>query len=289
MPRRPERGRLPRGRTRASFASNQRRREDRRAVVILAASLAAVIAAGAYAYVNRPPELDPETGCIAGRLIPEAHTVVLVDQTDSLSARQIDYAKTLILLEYERLQPGGKLTVRPLDADPESTAREFSRCRVRRGSEVSAIIANPDLVEASFRRTVGDALNAYLDSLADVSTAPASPIAEAITSVAEARDFGSNVDDRRLVILSDMAQHSGEADQYAAPGDYALDGRALDLLPRNFRGVEVRVHYVRRPELNRLQTANHQAFWQGWFEEAGARAEIGWGLQLAQEPEDGLD
>ncbi len=258
-------------------------------MVIIAMSLAAVMAAGAYAYVNRPPQLDPDTGCIAGRLIPEAHTVVLIDQTDSLSPRQIDYAKTLILLEYERLEPGAQLTVRPLDADPESTAREFSRCRVRRGSEVNAVIANPDLVERSFRRTVGDALNTYLDGLADVRTAPASPIAETLNTVADARDFGPNVRERRLVILSDMAQHSAEVDQYATPGDYALDGRAMDLLPRNLRDVTVRVHYVRRPELSRVQTANHQAFWQGWFAEAGADAEIGWGLQLAQEPEDGLE
>jgi len=289
MPRRPERRRAPAARTRAAFASNQRRREDRRAVVIIAASLAAVVAAGAYAYVNRPPQLDPETGCVAGRLVPESHTVVLVDQTDRLSPRQIDYAKTLILLEYERLSPGDQLTVRPLDADPDSTTREFSRCRVRRGSEVSAVIANPDLVEASFRRTVGDALNDYLDGLAEVDTAPASPIVETLNTVAEARDFGPNVRERRLVLVSDMAQHSREIDQYASPGSYALDGRALDLLPRNLQGVTVRVHYVRRPELNRLQTANHQAFWQGWFEEAGADAEIGWGLQLAQEPEDGLE
>ena len=289
MARKPERRGAPRARTRASFASNQRRREDRRAILIIVLSLAAVIAAGAYAYVNRPPELDPETGCIAGRLVPESHTVVLIDQTDSLSRRQIDYAKTLILLEYERLEPGAQLTVRPLDADPDSTEREFSRCRVRRGSEVNSVIANPDLVEASFRRTVGDALNNYLEGLAEIGTASASPIAETLNTVADARDFGPNVDERRLVIVSDMAQHSGDVDQYATPGAYALEGRAMDLLPRNLRGVVVRVHYVRRPELNRLHTANHHAFWQGWFEEAGADAEIGWGLQLAQEPEDGIE
>lgn len=298
MPRRPERRRAAPGgsgaasrggRTRASFATNQRRREDRRAIIILVTSLAAVMAAGAYAFVNRPAELDPETGCIAGRLTPESHTVILVDQTDSLTARQIDYAKTLILLEYERLAPGDQLTVRPLDADPDSTAREFSRCRVRRGSEVNAAIANPDLVEQSFRRTVGDALNTYLDGLAKVDTASASPIAETLNTVAEARDFGPNVAERRLVMVSDMAQHSPAVDQYATPGAYDLDGRALDLLPRNLRGVQVRVHYVRRPELNRLQTANHQAFWQDWFERAGAQAEIGWGLQLAQEPSDGVE
>lgn len=287
MPRRPERRRAPGGRSR--FLGAQRRREDRRAIAILVMSFAAVAAAGALAYVNRPHELDPESGCLAGQLIPDTHTVVLVDQTDSLSPRQIDYAKALILLEYERLEPGAKLTVRPLGADPDSVAREFSRCRVRRGSEVSAVTANPDQVEASFRRVVGAPLNSYLDGLASVDTAPASPIAETIDTVAEARDFGPSVEERRLVVLSDMAQHSGEIDQYAAPGDYRLSGRALDLLPRGLRGVAVRVHYVRRPELDRLQTAAHQAFWEGWFEEAGAQAEIGWGLQLAQEPGDGLE
>lgn len=280
MARRPRPGR---GRGGARPGANRKAQEDRKAVLILAFSLLAIGGAGALAWSSRTPALDPATGCPRGSLIPDIHTVVLVDQTDALSPRQIDYAKSLILLEYQRLPPGARLTVRPIDADPDSVARDFSRCRVRRGEEVSGLAANPDLVEAEFRRSVGDALNTYLDDLETQATAEASPIAETVDTVAESGDFGPNVGERRLVLLSDMAQHSARLDQYAAPGAYPLDAAARALLPRNFRGVEVRVHYLRRPALDQLQGPAHERFWRGWFTAAGADVQLGWGLQLAED------
>lgn len=258
--------------------------EDRRALLILGFSILAIGGAGTLAWMGRTPAVDAATGCPRGQLVPDVHTVVLVDQTDALSPRQIDYARSLILLEYQRLPVGGRLTVRPIDADPESTVRDFSRCRVRRGEEVAGVATNPDLIEAEFRRSVGDALNTYLEDLETQAEAESSPIAETVETVAESRDFGPNVEARRLVLLSDMAQNSPALDQYAAPGDYPVEP-ARALLPRNFRGVDVRVHYLRRPSLARLQGPAHERFWRSWFTAAGAQVQLGWGLQLAEDPE----
>lgn len=270
-------------RPRTRPVGGRKAREDRDALLIVAASVLALGGAGALAWFSRTPALEAATGCPRGQLTNEVHTVVLVDQTDALTPRQIDYAKSLILLEYQRLPVGARLTVRPIDADPDSTAHDFSRCRVRRGTEVSGVTANPDLIEAEFKRSVGDALNGYLDDLETQAAAEASPILETVGTVAEARDFGPNVDERRLVLLSDMAQNSDGVDQYAQPGAYPLDEAARALLPRNFGGVEVRVHYLRRPILSRLQGPAHERFWRDWFDAAGADAQLGWGLQLAED------
>ena len=276
----PRRGRPGRS---ARPGAARKAQEDRRALLILGFSLLAIGGAGALLWTGRTPELEAATGCPRGQLVPDVHTVVLVDQTDALSPRQIDYARSLILLEYQRLPVGARLTVRPIDADPDSTARDFSRCRVRRGEEVAGVATNPDLIEAEFRRSVGDALNTYLEDLETAGTAEASPILETVDTVAQSRDFGPNVEDRRLVLLSDMAQHSERVDQYAAPGAYPLDATARDLLPRNFRGVDVRVHYLERPSLARLQGPAHERFWRVWFTAAGADVQLGWGLQLAED------
>ncbi len=264
--------------------SARKAQEDRRALLILGFSVLAIVGAGGLAWFSRTPALDPETGCPRGQIVPEVHTVVLVDQTDALSPRQIDYARSLILLEYQRLPVGARLTVRPIDADPDSVARDFSRCRVRRGNEVAGVATNPDMVEAEFRRSVGDALNTYLEDLETQATAESSPIVETVETVAESRDFGANVEERRLILISDMAQNSDRLDQYATPGDYPLEA-ARPLLPRNFRDVDVRIHYLRRPALAELQGSSHERFWRGWFTAAGAKVQLGWGLQLAEAPE----
>jgi hypothetical protein len=265
--------------------ASRRTQEDRRALLILGFSLLAVGGAGYLLWSGQQPELNPATGCPRGQTLPEVHTVILVDQTDALSPRQIDYAKQLVLLEYQRLPAGGRLTVHPLDADPDSTGRDFSRCRVRRGDEVSGITENPDLIEAEFRRSVGGALESYLEGLEGAPTAEASPIMETVRNVAASADFGANVDERRLVLLSDMAQFSDRVDQYGAGGAYPLDATARALLPRSFRDVTVRVHYVERPSLSGLQGPAHERFWRSWFAAAGADTQLGWGLQLAEDVE----
>jgi hypothetical protein len=266
--------------------SERRRAEDRRAFVILGLTLLAIGAVGALLYASRTPAVDEATGCGRGDLTPPAHTVVLIDQTDRLTRTQINYVKVLIQSEYQRLSPQAKLTVRPISSDPDRGVREFARCRVRRGTEVSGVTNNPDMIEDAFRRIVGDALNDYLNDLEDAPTAEASPIVETVAAVADAADFGRNVRERRLVIVSDMAQHSPALNQYAEPGSYAVTPEVRQVFGRELEGVAVRIHYVRRPELARLQTRSHRDFWTDWFRSEGADVQLGWGLQMV-DPREG--
>ncbi len=231
--------------------------------------------------MNRSPPLDGETGCIAGQQVPPEHTVVLIDQTDPLNLHQIAYVKALILAEYQRLRPHGELTVRGVRADPDDAGGSFSRCRLQRGGEVSGVASNPDMIEAAFKRTVGDALNGYLNGLHDVPSAPRSPIIEAVDSAVDAPDFGPTVKGRRLVIVSDMAQNSRAVSEYDGPGS-GLDPSAAvrSELTRDLKGVAVRINYVRRPELAAIQTPAQRDFWRTWFTAQGANVKLGWGLQL---------
>ncbi len=272
----------PSGRKRRLRPGEARRRADtRRAVIILVLAVLAIVGVGAALYVSRAPNLDVATGCPVGQLVPPEHTVVLIDQTDPLTPRQIDYAKSVILAEYARLKPEGKLTIGAIRAEVGQDEHDFSRCRVRRGADVSDVTANPEMIEAQFRRTVGDALNDYLNSLRHVPTAPRSPIIETVDAALDAPDFGPTVKARRLAIISDMAQNSPEISEYRGAGS-GLDpsGGVRDELSRDMHGVAVRIHYVRRPALAAIQTPDQRAFWTDWFRRQGAEVKLGWGLQL---------
>ena len=260
----------------------RRRAQTRRAAVILGVSAAAVIGVGVLLALTREPPLDPQTGCIAGRPLPPEHTVVLVDQTDPLTSTQIAYAKALILAEYQRLAPHGELTVRGVRADPDDAAESFSRCRLRRGTEVMGVASNPDMIEAAFKRTVGDALERLSERPAGtVPSAPRSPIIEAVDSAMDAPDFAPTVHDRRLVILSDMAQNSSAISEYKGAGSGLDPSQAVrDAFTRDLKGVSVRIHYLRRPALEAIQTSAQRDFWRDWYVSQGANVKLGWGLQL---------
>jgi hypothetical protein len=289
MARRPERRRPGAGRSgpRRRPRSDRAGADNRRAYLILAASGVAVALIGIMLFFSQAPAINPQTGCRAGALTPDQHTVVLIDQTDALTPRQIAYVKTLILAEYARLHHGGELTIRAIDADPESADREFSRCRVRRGSEVLGVTSNPDLIEADFKRIVGDALNSYLNALRSVPTAPRSPILEAVDSALDAPDFGANVKARRLILVSDLAQNSERVSEYRGQGSgLRLDWPSQNDLARDMQGLVVRIHYVRRPALGTIQTPEQRGFWLDWFRRNGAEVKLGWGLQLVDPPDE---
>ena len=259
----------------------RRRKDTRRAVLILSLALAAVVGVGVLLFATRTPPTDPQTGCIVGQGVPHEHTVVLIDQTDPLTRGQVDYVKALILAEYDRLRPYGELSIRGIRADPDDAGESFARCRLRRGAEVLGVAANPDMIEAAFKRTVGDALNAYLEGLRHVPDAPRSPIMEAVDSVVDGADFGPTVARRRLVLVSDMAQNSAQVSEYHGAGS-GLDpsAEARETLTRDLHGLTLRIHYVRRPELAAIQTAAQRDFWRSWFAGQGANVKLGWGLQL---------
>ncbi len=171
--------------------------------------------------------------------------------------------------------------MRGVRADPDDAGDSFSRCRLRRGAEVLGVASNPDMIEATFKRTVGDALNSYLNALHDVPSAPRSPIIEAVDSAVDAPDFGQTTRTRRLVLVSDMAQNSRSVSEYQGQGS-GLDPSAAvrSELTRDLHGVSVRIHYVRRPEIAALQTPAQRDFWRAWFTGQGADVKLGWGLQL---------
>jgi len=272
---------VPKRKRRLRPGEVRRRAETRRAVIILAIAVLAIVGVGVALFLSRTPRLDVATGCPVGQRIPPEHTVVLIDQTDPLTPRQIDYAKSVILAEYDRLKPEGKLTISSIRADVGQDDHDFSRCRVRRGADVSDVTANPDMIEAQFRHTVGDALNDYLNSLRHVPTAPRSPIIETVDAALDAPDFGATVKARRLAIISDMAQNSQEVSEYKGPGSGLDPSPAVrDELSRDMHGVAVRIHYVRRPALAAIQTPAQRSFWTDWFRRQGAEVKLGWGLQL---------
>ncbi len=78
-----------------------------------------------------------------------------------------------------------------------------------------------------------------------------------------------------------MAQNSDLDSEYHGAGSgLTLSAHARDDLSRDMTGVVVRIHYVRRPTLEAIQTPEQRAFWTGWFRDQGASVKLGWGLQL---------
>jgi hypothetical protein len=258
------------------------RAQNRLGMILIGIGGAAVLAVGiGFAATYHPSDIDKTTGCPRGNQAPAAHTLILVDATDKLAGAQLRNARSVIQTEYMWLPMGGQLTVRSLTQDPE-IAKEIVICRLDDGSHASGWDKNPKAVKRQFDQTVGAKLRAFYTDLEAAPLQDASPIMETASATFDRPDFAPNVDARRLIIISDFAQHSGIASDYGR--GHRLDEHARDYLARDMSDVEMRLHYVSRPQLRDLQTATHRQFWEDYFNDMGAHAVLGSNLLIGEDP-----
>ncbi|HEX8302010.1 hypothetical protein [Sphingomonas sp.] len=258
-------------------------KKDRLGYTIMALSLGVVIFLAAIGILTRPTKADPLTGCPLDRKPPQSHTILLVDETDKLSRAELAYAKALILNEYYWLPIGGRLTVRTIVSDRDS-AEDIAVCRMDDGSKSLGIYDNAKMIRKTFDKTAGARLEKLYEALKNAPIQANSPIMEYVAEAMDRANFGSNVKARRLVILSDMAQHSDLHSQYGRSARGKPSKQAMEELERDMTGVHVRIQYVPRRSLSAMQGKAHRAFWTSYFEKMKAeRAAVGHGLLIGED------
>lgn len=249
-----------------------RRREKgpwfwRSAIALMLTSVFGLFAAAA---IHQPPATDPETGCRLDREDP-VHTIVLVDQSDPFNATDLEWVRTLLDGEARSLPRHGRLTlVVPNSASPYDPAQVFTGCSPGSAAESNPIFQNPKMIAAAWERKFHAPLMVQADESLRDTVAPSSPLMEAMYTLADRPDFQGQVPVRRLILVSDLMQHSPGFSMYksGADADAWADSSLADMRA-GLEGVEVVARIVPRQEYP-LPLADVKAFWRDWFGAAGA-------------------
>lgn len=100
-----------------------------------------------------------------------------------------------------------------------------------------------------------------------------SPIMELIqATVVQDLKHAAPAAPRRLIVVSDMMQHSKEYSQYrGTDGEVFFHGPLFDKVATDLTGIDVRVLYIRRVSGASRQPAGHEQFWANYFNRLGAR------------------
>lgn len=249
-----------------------RRREKgpwfwRSAIALMLTSVFGLFAAAA---IHQPPATDNETGCRTDRKDP-AHTIVLVDQSDPFNQTDLDWVRSLLDGEARSLPRYGRLTlVVPNSASPYDPAQVFTGCSPGSAAEANPIFQNPKMIEQAWeRRFHAPMLERTDDALRD-TVAPSSPLMEAMYTLADRPDFQTRVPARRLILVSDLMQHSQGFSMYKSGAEGAAFA-ASDLagMRAQLDGVSVVARIVPR-QVYALPLADVKAFWRDWFAATGA-------------------
>lgn len=232
------------------------------------ALVAAVTIGGGWFYwwvtANRV-QLDPDTLCpVSG---PVAVTALLIDRSDPLTPIQ----ELAIRQEFDAIKHAvpryGALeiyAVNPTEAAPLEVI--IRRCNPGDGSDTNPFTGNSTLQQKRWRDGFVQPIDELLQRMLLPGRSDTSPILESIQSVALTAfpKLLPATAPRRLVIVSDMLQHTSGLSHYKAEVDF----EHLQQTPywrkvrADLRGVEVSILYLRRETGQQVQNRSHIVFWQ---------------------------
>lgn len=237
---------------------------------MIGAMLASVFGLFAVAAFSAPPAVVSETSCRVDRNDP-AHTILLIDQSDPFSENDIAWVHELVDAEARALPRHGRLTVMmPNAGAPYAPRQLYSACSTGSPDRANPILSNPQMVADTWRERFYAPLEAEVDEALKDTRQPASPLMEALYAIADRPDFKADQTGRRLVIVSDLMQHSDGFSFYRSGADRTAfaETRLSGQVP-SLAGVELVARIVPRQEYD-LPMGEVRGFWRAWFETAGA-------------------
>lgn len=240
-------------------------------VALIGAALLILGGLGAAVFLLRPPPIDAETLCRTDAPIA-AHTLVLVDATDRLEPRHRRKLRAVMAQERARLAQYDRLTVMRINVRrPQEPTILFSRCLPRPPEQTNPLFENARVTHERWEEAFAGALDDALRSAQSSGPARASPIVAGLRAAAADPDFGAEIANRRLVLVSDLLEHDPEGfSLYAAGADYAswlaLPGSEAPDLSR----VALRIIPLDRPDQAARQAYAQERFWTAFFDATDA-------------------
>ena len=250
--------------------------KDRQGYIILGAIVAAAVAIlsmTAYLKHSRPvygPDQCEVESATNPRRKPVPQTVVLLDQSERLSESQRGFVQQTLEELIAQMGRGERLLFFTFSRDefqslkarlalckPQDSANPLYETEIKIRSHLRTKFIKPVL-------EMGAATSAE-----EVGTS--SPILEALHALSHSGDLEVWDTPYRMILISDLLQHSATYSQYRGPPDYpAWKRRDGGNLAAAFANWNLDVIYLERMKDASLQGNPHREFWQQYFYDAGA-------------------
>lgn len=230
---------------------------------------------GAYKVVTKR-SVDRATSCPTDHY--DSVTAVLVDLTDPITPIQAAALHNVLLKVRNDVPKYGRLEIYPLTPTSTSTITPlFVGCSPGSAREIeSRMTGTPELADRVWHTKFASKVDEVAEELLKTPEAKYSPIFEAIQSVAVTA-FGSpmaeNAQAKRLLIISDLIQHTTEFSLYqgAPPFDQVKDSQYFQRIRPSLRGADVDVSLILRETRKDILKPTFLAFWSGYFKKGGGQ------------------
>ena len=195
-------------------------------------------------YLTKPPPTDT-ANCRKDNVIP-AHTIVLIDQSDPFDEADVDWVWQLIFDEAKALKKHGRLTILGIDSEvPERGKQVFSRCSPGSPSRANPLYEHPGFIQQDWETKFEETMRERVSELMLTDQAPQSPLLEHMRGILRRADFRTDMPLRRIVIISDLYQHSSNYSMYNSGLNMPLMDKAAEAIEfPDFAGTSVALFRV---------------------------------------------
>lgn len=230
------------------------------------------LAAAAMKLYSPEVKTDTETLCpLEGP--PAGYVALLVDSTDPWSEEQLAGLRSRIRKIAATLRTGEKFAVFELPAiAPTIPKPKFAMCSPGNGSDADPMRQGTKLLRERFDTKFMLPLDAYVQSLRTLHSAPTTPLLEVLSALSLQDDFRLVAGRRVLYIGSDMLQNYASFSHYRMDiGSYADFAKTKhgNELAANLKGVEVHISYLINPVASMYQDKRHIAWYRDYVNASG--------------------
>lgn len=238
-------------------------------LIVSAVCLALIGSAVAFAISQQSSRSFNEATLCAGEGADHV-TVVLLDLTDPLSPTQASRLRTMLDNSIQTSPDDTMLSFGIVSDDESEWGARFARCKPPTGADANQLYENPRLIAQRYRNEFEAPLEDTLFQMIRASKADRSPIMEALQAlIADTPDFTSTLGERKIVIVSDMLQHSDILSAYRGQGwDHFEAGGGSRRLAGNLEGANIRI--IRIPRSTNADHAVAEDFWVRYFDKQGS-------------------
>lgn len=216
-------------------------------------------------------KIDADTLCHEGG--PVDVTTILLDLTDPLSPTQQVRLRTIVDNEIAASGTDTMIALGVVSEFPDRWGAMFAKCKPETGEQANTLYENPRLIETQYEEEFLNPVKEEIESTLSGESESQSPIMEALQSlIVNTPNFSSVPGKRKIIIVSDMLQHSDNLSFYRGQDwEYFASHNGEGRLAGNLSDAVVKIIRIPRVGGNTPPNKLVEGFWTRYFDRQGSR------------------
>ncbi|EWS97940.1 hypothetical protein BG00_12845 [Pseudoalteromonas sp. SCSIO_11900] len=249
-----------------------KKKEDTQGVLYLTLAILILLSLVASYFFLKTDQIDRDAVSLCRKDgVIKTDNVIIIDATDSFNETQSLLAKKELFSIVENSSVDSRFSLYVINTDLTDKKPIIEVCNPGDGTNKSELTSNKRRLYQQWKEQFHDKIIHHLDELIDINVANSSPIMETIKYASINSLFNSRARNKKLIILSDLLQHSISYSQYSKADNFEqFSNRPISsLLIPSLEGVEVEVLYLYRLKDTGRQNRKHITFWERFFAKSG--------------------